>query len=150
MTFIIAEAAQGHEGNELYARHLLRAAALAGADAVKFQLVVADDLAEPDYEYYPWYKKVEFTLEQWQRIQSLAKQESIALVMDVFGPLGLKIARQLELHAIKLHSADFFNDDLIAGAYEAAPTVILSSAGLFLEELLARIEHIRQLRHSSR
>ncbi|NCV89142.1 MAG: hypothetical protein EBW19_02930, partial [Betaproteobacteria bacterium] len=40
---IIAEAAQGFEGDPLLARLLVRAAARAGADAVKFQLVYADE-----------------------------------------------------------------------------------------------------------
>jgi hypothetical protein len=42
---IIAELAQGFEGRPEQARLLLRAAAAAGADAAKYQLVYADELA---------------------------------------------------------------------------------------------------------
>ncbi|MHB2168629.1 N-acetylneuraminate synthase family protein [Alsobacter sp. R-9] len=144
MTFIIAEAAQGHEGNETYALHLIKAAAQAGADAVKFQLVIADDLAEPDYEYYPWYKKVEFTEDQWIGLSGAAKSLGIKLIMDVFGSTGARIVRRLDVHAVKLHAADFFNDELIQSAYEAAPLVILSSAGILLDELQDKIEWLRK------
>ena len=41
---IIAEAAQGYEGDPGLARALVRAAAGAGADALKLQLVYAEEL----------------------------------------------------------------------------------------------------------
>ena len=47
--FIIAEAAQGYEGNPEIAKLLLTAAAKANADAVKFQIIYADDIAVPNY-----------------------------------------------------------------------------------------------------
>ena len=50
---IVAELAQGFEGcPEQATKLLVKAAAKAGADAAKFQLVYADELATPDYEYY--------------------------------------------------------------------------------------------------
>jgi len=42
---IIAEIAQGYEGNSTLALMLAKAAVRSGADAVKFQLVYADELA---------------------------------------------------------------------------------------------------------
>ena len=42
MVEIIAEAAQGFEGNPTLAKLLARGAVRAGADAVKFQLIYAD------------------------------------------------------------------------------------------------------------
>ena len=48
---IIAELAQGFEGRPDQARLLVKAAAAAGADAAKLQLVYADELATPDYKH---------------------------------------------------------------------------------------------------
>ena len=45
---IIAEIAQGFEGKPEQSRLLIKAASAAGANAVKFQLVYADELATPD------------------------------------------------------------------------------------------------------
>ena len=42
---IIAELAQGYEGNASIAKLLVKSAALAGADSAKFQLVIAEELA---------------------------------------------------------------------------------------------------------
>jgi len=63
--FIIAEAAQGFEGDPLLARLLVQAAARAGADAVKFQLVYADEIATPEYKYYDLFKKLEMPATCW-------------------------------------------------------------------------------------
>ena len=52
MIEVIAEIAQGFEGNQEQARQLLLAAASADANAAKYQLVYADELATPDYKYY--------------------------------------------------------------------------------------------------
>ena len=56
---IIAEIAQGFEGNFEQSKLLIKAAAKAGADAVKFQLVYADELATVDYQYYSLFKELE-------------------------------------------------------------------------------------------
>ena len=46
---IIAEIAQGYEGSEKLTNLLTKGAIASNADAVKFQLVYADELATPDY-----------------------------------------------------------------------------------------------------
>ena len=57
--FIIAEMANSHEGVLENAKKIVSAAAEAGADAIKFQKFFADELAEPNHEYYSLYKKLE-------------------------------------------------------------------------------------------
>ena len=56
---IVAELAQGFEGCAKQAKLLIKAAAKAGADAAKFQLVYADELATEDYEYYNLFSSLE-------------------------------------------------------------------------------------------
>ena len=56
---VIAEAAQGFEGDPFVARLLVKAAAAGHADMVKFQLVYADELATPEYAYYGLFKQLE-------------------------------------------------------------------------------------------
>ena len=71
---IIAEAAQGFEGDPLLARLLVRAAARAGADAVKFQLVYADEIATPSYKYYDLFKKLEMPAACWKDVAGETKK----------------------------------------------------------------------------
>ena len=53
---IIAEIAQGFEGNFEQSKLLIKAGAKAGADAVKFQLVYVDELATENYIHYSLFK----------------------------------------------------------------------------------------------
>ena len=52
---IIAEIAQGYEGSYVIAKKLLLGAIRSGADAVKFQLVIADELCKK-YLHYQFFK----------------------------------------------------------------------------------------------
>mgnify|MGYP006100741037 FL=1 len=61
---IVAELAQGFEGSLEQTKLLVKAAAKAGANAAKFQLVYADELATPDYQYYDLFTDLEMTDDQ--------------------------------------------------------------------------------------
>ena len=65
---IIAEIAQGYEGDASQARLLARGAVRAGADAVKFQLVYADEIAVPDYQYYDLFRTLEMPQSDWRDV----------------------------------------------------------------------------------
>ena len=56
---IIAEIAQGYEGDTKLMELLTTGAIESDADAVKYQLVYADELATPDYQYYELFKSLE-------------------------------------------------------------------------------------------
>ena len=73
-TRIIAEVAQGYEGKADYSELYVAAAAKAGATAVKFQIVYADDLAEPGYQYYDLYKRLEMEPAVWRTVKELCRE----------------------------------------------------------------------------
>ena len=58
-TFIIAEIANAHQGDMKQAKELVRAAANAGVDAVKFQMFTADELCVKKHRRYDHFKKLE-------------------------------------------------------------------------------------------
>ena len=87
---IIAEIAQGFEGNFTQSKLLIKAAAKAGADAVKFQLVYADELATIDYKYFPLFKKLEMEQAKWKYLKDYALSLGSKLILDVFGKKSLK------------------------------------------------------------
>ena len=53
---IIAEIAQGYEGSLDLAKLLLKSAVNSGVDAVKFQMIFADELATKNYKHYRLFK----------------------------------------------------------------------------------------------
>ena len=119
-TKIIAEAAQGYEGKVEYCDLYVKAAAKAGATAVKFQIVYADDTAEPGYQHYEFFKTLEMGVPIWQRIRALAADLDILFFADVSGERAMEVARAITPDGIKIHSSNFFNRPLIKQAFETA------------------------------
>ena len=137
---IIAEAAQGFEGDPLLARLLVRAAGRAGADAVKFQLVYADEIATPEYKYYDLFKKLEMPAACWREVASEAKKEGIGLYFDVFGKKSLRMAIALGAEGLKIHATDFYNDGLIRAALKTGKHTLLGLGGLGEKNLSSLFE----------
>lgn len=137
---LVAEAAQGYEGDPTLARLLARGAVRAGADAVKFQLVYADDVSTPDYKHYPLYQQLEMPFEAWQRVAEEVKKAGARFYLDVGGERGLREARELGADGVKIHSTNFFNTALVRGALAAFPRVYVSFGGIAVEELAAFLD----------
>ncbi len=133
---IIAELAQGFEGNYELARLLVKAAASAGADAAKFQLVYADELATPDYKYYELFSSLEMPDEEWQKIADYATELQVELYLDIFGLKSLRLSERMAISAIKLHGTDIANVGLLNEvAASSIPHVILGAGGAHLDEI---------------
>lgn len=141
---IIAEAAQGYEGDPSIARLLVRGAIQAKADAIKMQLVYADELATPDYQHYGLFKKLEMTDAVWQTLIGTAHKAGLKFYFDVFGLHSLEVAITLKADAVKVHSTDFFNTRLLQTAFQKAPFVFISLGGISAQELKTFI-HQHQL-----
>jgi sialic acid synthase SpsE len=134
---IIAEAAQGFLGAPREKTALLaRFAAAAKADAVKFQLVYADELCTPDYKHYALFRELEMGDGDWLALAKQCGALGIGLYVDVFGERSLALAARMELAGIKIHSTDMLNAPLLdAAARSPVRRVILSAGGCLLAEI---------------
>jgi len=147
--YIIAECAQGYAASTLdesiiLATWLVKSAKAAGADAVKFQLVIADELACPDYKYYQLFKSLELGHSGWEHVAKVANDIGIDLVFDIFGPESLLISSALGASAIKIHPTDFTNERLLH-AISSAPRVnhvLAGCGGSKQEEIIATLQHL--------
>lgn len=140
---IIAELAQGFEGNPEQARLLLRAAAAAGADAAKFQLVYADELAAPDYKHYKLFRSMEMADAVWMDLASHAGKLGVELQLDVFGVRSLQLAERIGASAIKLHPTDIANVGLLEDVARASVReVVLGAGGASVGEIQRALDHL--------
>lgn len=140
---IVAEAAQGFEGHESLACLLARAAASAKADAIKFQLVYPDELAQPGYPYYALFKKLELPDAAWTNVARQARELGLELIFDVFGLRSAGLARALGAGTVKIHTTDFFNHDLVRQALASFDTVYFSAGGIGVDEVEAFLQRHR-------
>jgi N,N'-diacetyllegionaminate synthase len=139
---IVAEAAQGFEGDPRLARLLVIAAGAAGADAIKFQLVYADELATPDYQYFPLFKSLEMEDAVWVGLAEQARSLGVRLDLDVFGPRSLALAERVGA-AIKLHATDITNYGFLDQvAQSGVDRVVLGAGGARRDEIDAALERL--------
>ena len=138
---IIAELAQGFEGRPEQARLLIKAAAAAGADAAKLQLVYADELATPDYKHYELFRSLEMADEVWAGLATYAAELGIQLYLDIFGSRSLQLAERIGAGALKLHGTDIANIGFLTEvANSSVQKVLLGAGGAYHSEIKQAIE----------
>lgn len=140
--FIIAELAQGYEGKPAQAMALVTAAAAAGADAVKLQLVYAEELATPDYKHFALFRKLEMPDGVWRELAGHARELSVEFHLDVFGPRSLALAEAVAAQAVKIHSTDMGNPGLLKAVAESAVKQVLLSTGGCTAQEIERALHV--------
>lgn len=147
--YIIAECAQGYAAPSLdesinLALWLTRSAKAAGADAVKFQLVYASELATEDYKYFDLFKSLELGSAGWGKVSELARTLELDLIFDIFGESSLGMSEDLGVGMVKLHPTDFTNVNLIRKvAASSIPRIIAGCGGCTLDEIKATIEEFK-------
>jgi sialic acid synthase SpsE len=116
---MIAEAAQGFEGSLQKALRLVDKVSSIGSNTcLKFQLIIADELATPTYPLYLTFKRNELSLNEWKRVATRAQTTKVPLIFDVFGFQSLKWARDMRCYGIKIHPTDVTNIPLIERVVE--------------------------------
>jgi sialic acid synthase SpsE len=107
--YFIAEIGSAHEGNALIAKEMIKAAADAGVDAVKFQIYKASELIHPILmeKQYERCLQLELFEEEWFELARFAKQKRVRFLASIFGSFGLKMAKRIpNFDWIKIASGD--------------------------------------------
>lgn len=138
--YIIAEAAQGYEGSVEIAKLIVRSAAAAKSNAIKFQLVYATDLCEKGYQHQELFKQLEMTTDEWRSVRNLAKENGLDFIVDVFGPKSLEVGEKIGCDGFKLHSTTFFDEDLSRAVLELGKSTYISVGGIEPDEMDLFIE----------
>lgn len=133
--YILAEAAQGYEGSVEKALMLVLAAHKAKADGIKFQIIYADELCVPEYQYYDLFKSLEMPVGDWKKVVEYSRELQVDVFFDVFGALSLSLAKELDVSKLKIHSTSFFDDVLYNEAKLFATQILISIGGIRSNEL---------------
>ena len=133
--FVIAEIANTHEGNFEEAKRLIYQVKNSGADAIKFQKFTAEELVKKENKNFQFYKKLEMTNSEWNKIINIAKKEKLKIFVDVFGIQSAKTISKLKVDGFKIHSSDLTNPELIEFVKKENKPTLISAAGSTLNEL---------------
>ena len=139
---IIAEVAQGYEGDPKLLSLLTKGALSTDCDSIKYQLVFADELATPDYEFYKLFKKLEMEEHHWVTISEIIKARKKNLYFDIFGLKSLKIAKKLNASGVKISTTEFYNQPLFSMALKSFEKIFLSVGGIPLDHIKQKLRAV--------
>lgn len=147
-TEIIAEIAQGYEGDSKLSELLVRGALIAGADSVKLQLVYADELCVPSYPYHSLFRSLEMHNSTWEGLVKMVRDEGKRIYFDVYGQKSLAVAKMLGADGVKISTTDFHNSQLIRQAFLDFETVFISVGGVpvnYIDEMFSTLAVLDKL-----
>lgn len=146
---IIAEAGVNHNGDMALARELIRVAADAGADYVKFQSFRAEELASPQAQKAVYQerttgteetqlemlKRLELGRSEHQELQEHCRTCGVRFLSSPFSVTDLELLLELEVDLLKLPSGEITNYPLLRRAGGSGLPVILSTGMASLGEV---------------
>jgi N,N'-diacetyllegionaminate synthase len=133
---IIAEIGSVHDGSFGNAINLINLAKNCGAQAAKFQMHIAEFettryAPNPDFfqgeSRYDYFKRINFTKQQWKEISNHCKETGIDFVCSPFSNEALDILVEIDVDAIKIASGEISNISLIERALETTKPVFIST-----------------------
>lgn len=142
---VIAEIAQAHDGSLGTAHAYIEAVARAGADAVKFQTHIAEAESTPeepwrvkfslqDASRYDYWKRMEFTEEQWAGLKKHADDRGLRFLSSPFSLQAVELLTRLGVTAWKVASGEFNNQPLLARMAGSKLPVLVSTGMSCMEE----------------
>jgi N,N'-diacetyllegionaminate synthase len=144
--FLVGEVAQAHDGSLGFAHAFIDAIASAGADAVKFQTHIAaaeSTLAESfrvkfspqDATRYEYWKRMEFTEEQWAGLKRHADERGLAFLSSPFSLEAVELLDRIQVAAWKVASGEIANQALFETMARSKLPILLSTGMSPLAEI---------------
>ena len=154
-TFVIGEIAQAHDGSLGTAHAYIDAIAEAGADAIKFQTHFADEestIDEPfrikfskqDATRYDYWKRMEFTREQWAGLAEHCKEKGIIFLSTSFSVKAVEILRDIGMSAWKISSGEVMSKELLDEMEINGSPILLSTGMSDFNEIETAVSRIRE------
>jgi N-acetylneuraminate synthase len=152
--FVIAEVAQAHDGSLGAAHAFIDAIAAAGGDAVKFQTHFADaessalepfrvKFSQQDETRYDYWKRLEFTDEQWDGLARHAKERSLVFLSSPFSLKAVDLLDRLGIRAWKVASGEIANAPMLDRMALTGKPIMMSSGMSGLDEIRWAMNRVR-------
>ena len=150
----MGEVALTHDGSVGLAHAFVDAIAAAGADAVKFQTHIAaaeSTPAEPfrvtfsrqDRSRYDYWKRMEFTEEQWRGLAEHCRERGVLFVSSPFSIAAVDLLERIGQPLWKIASGETSNTILLDRVLETAAPVLLSTGMSPLAEIDAAVARVK-------
>lgn len=144
--YVIAEVGFNHEGDMDAANKMIKAAARAGADAVKFQTYRAGDIVLPSSPHFRAIRCGEIDLKQHMILAETARAHKIDFLSTPYSPWAVDLLEKVGVDAYKVASMDITNCELLKCAAETGKPLFLSSGMASLREIRLAVSLLRRFR----
>lgn len=154
---LIAEIAQAHDGSLGFAHAYIDAVANAGADAVKFQTHIASaestsgepwrvQFSRQDATRYDYWKRMEFTEEQWRGLKDHAEKRGLKFLSSPFSAEAAELLTRVGVAAWKVASGEVNNVPMFERMAATGLPIFLSTGMSPLDEIDAAVQRVQALR----
>ena len=151
----MAEVAQAHDGSLGLAHAFVDAAAEARADAIKFQTHIAaaeltldepfrDRFSQQDATWFDYWRRMEFTPEQWASIAEHARARGLIFLSSGFSCAAIDLLAKIGVCAWKIASGEHRSHDLLDRMLQTCLPMIVSTGMSPYAEVdmtVARLRH---------
>ena len=155
--YIIAEAGVNHNGDLKIAKEMVLAAKRAGADAIKFQTFVTENLVTRNArtaEYqkqntgkqetqYEMLKKLELSYEDYRELKEVCSETGIEFLSTPFDIESIKILEKLDIDKFKVPSGEITNYPYLVQIARTGKPVIMSSGMCTWTEIADAVQVLR-------
>jgi sialic acid synthase SpsE len=148
---VVAEAGSAHGGELARGLELVDAAVEAGADAVKFQIIFADEIVHPrtgtirlpggEVPIYDRFRVLERDEEFFARLKEAAEHRGALFLASVFGPRSLSMMRRLGAAAVKIASPELNHLPLLDLVAASGLPAVLSTGVSTLGDIERALSH---------
>jgi N-acetylneuraminate synthase len=153
--YLIAEIAQAHDGSLGILHSYIDVVAKTGVHAIKFQMHIAEaesSIHEPfrvkfsreDSTRFDYWKRMEFTLEQWAAIKKHCDDVKLDFICSPFSNLAVDWLEEIGVHTYKIGSGEVTNFLLLEKIAQTGKPIIISSGLSSFEELDKTVEFLKQ------
>jgi N-acetylneuraminate synthase len=155
--FLVAELSGNHNRSRTLAIELIRAAAKAGASAVKLQTYTPDCLtirgahrvleqSSPWFgrELYELYEEAQTPWQWHEELYQVAREEGITCFSTPFSPKGVEFLERLDNPIYKIASFEINHIPLIECIAETKKPVIMSTGGASVSEIDEAVNTLRK------
>ncbi|MFL5733179.1 MAG: N-acetylneuraminate synthase family protein [Chloroflexia bacterium] len=151
---VIGEVAQAHDGSLGMAHAYIDAIADAGAGAVKFQTHIAAAESTPsepwrvkfsrqDATRYDYWKRMEFTEEQWHGLKKHADERGLLFLSSPFSMEAVELLERVGVAAWKVASGEVGNAAMLERMAATRLPVLVSTGMSSLTDIDAAVERVK-------
>lgn len=156
--YIIAEAGVNHNGSLALAEKLVDAAKDAGADCVKFQTFIAENIVSknamkadyqkqqtlPEETQHDMLKKLELSFDEFRQLKDYCKSKNIEFMSTAFDSESIDFLNSLGMATWKIPSGDITNLPYLMKIAKLSRPVILSTGMSTMEDIEAALKVLRE------